>query len=55
LKLQNIILKEFYKFAFDGKTKDDSITSCYWILTGLTTVSINAAQGCPELVQSNVF
>jgi len=54
LKLQNILLNEFYTFAFDGKTKEDCVTSCYWILTGLTCVSTNAAQGCPELVQSNV-
>ena len=55
LKIQNIILNEFEKFAFEGKTKDDCITSCYWILTGLTIVSLDAASGCPELVLSNVL
>lgn len=53
LKLQNILLKEFKKFAFEGHTQDDCITSCYWILIGLTTVSKDAADGCPELVQSH--
>ena len=51
-KLQTLLLNEFAKFAFEGKTKDDCITACYWILTGLTMVSSNAAEGMPELVQS---
>ena len=55
LALQNILLDEFHKFAFEGKTKEDCITSCYWILTGLTIVSPDAASGCPELVQSVAF
>lgn len=55
LKLQNILLKEFHKFAFEGQTKDDCITSTYWILTGLTLVSPEAAEGLPYLVQSNAF
>jgi hypothetical protein len=55
LKLQNILLKEFYKFAFEGQTKEDCITSTYWILTGLTLVSPEAAEGLPYLVQSNAF
>jgi len=50
--LQNLLLVEFERFAFEGKTKEDCITSCYWILMGLTIVSPNAAIGCPELVQS---
>ena len=55
LRIQNIILNEFEKFAFEGKTKDDCVTSCYWILTGLTIVSLDAASGCPELVLSNML
>ena len=55
ITLQKIILNEFEKFAFEGKTKDDCITSCYWILTAMTIVSPDAASGCPELVQSNSF
>lgn len=51
--LQNLLLDEFEKFAFQGKTNEDCITSCYWILTGLTMVSDDAAEGCPELVQSH--
>ena len=52
IKLQEILLDEFEKFAFQGKTDEDCTTSCYWILTGLTIVSLNAAEGYPELVQS---
>ena len=55
LKLQNILLDEFNKFAFEGQTKEDCITSTYWILTGLTLVSPDAAEGLPYLVQSNAF
>ena len=55
IKLQDILLKEFEKFAFEGRTREDSTTSCYWILTGLTMVSVDAAEGCPELVQSSSF
>lgn len=55
LKLQKILLNEFHKFAFDGETREDCITSTYWILTGLTLVSPEAAAGLPYLVQSNAF
>ena len=54
-KLQNILLEEFEKFAFEGKTKEDCVTSCYWILTGLTMVSVDAAEGMSELVQSQII
>ena len=53
--LQNIILTEYEKFAFEGQTPDDCITSCYWILMGLSIVSENAAEGMPELVHSQVI
>ena len=53
--LQNIILNEYEKFAFEGETPDDCITSCYWILMGLSIVSENAAEGMPELVHSQVI
>jgi len=53
--LQNIILTEYEKFAFEGETPDDCITSCYWILMGLSIVSENAAEGMPELVHSQVI
>ena len=55
LKLQDILLEEFKKFAYEGKTKEDCITSCYWILSGLTLVSQGAAEGYPHLVQSVSF
>ena len=55
LNLQNIILDEFEHLVFEGSTKDDCITSSYWILTALTSVSKDAAEGCSELVQSNVI
>ena len=51
--LQKILLYEFAKFAYQGKTKEDCITASYWILMGLTMVSPEAALGCPALVQSN--
>ena len=53
IKIQNILLKEFEKFIYQGTTKTDCITASYWILMGLTTVSPSAAAGCPALVQSN--
>ena len=53
--LQNIILTEYQKFAFEGQTPDDCVTSCYWILMGLSIVSENAAEGMPELVHSQVI
>ena len=52
IKLQRILLHEFNKFVHEGQTKDDCITASYWILMGLTTVSEDAAAGCPALVQS---
>lgn len=53
LILQNLILDQFERFAFEGSNKENSITSCYWILTGLTMVSQGAAEGYPHLVQSS--
>ena len=53
IKIQNILLKEFEKFVYQGATKTDCITASYWILMGLTSVSPSAAAGCPALVQSN--
>ena len=43
---------ETLKLINEGKTKEDVVTSCYWILTALTMVSPNAAEGLPDLVQS---
>ena len=53
--LQNVILNEYEKFAYEGTTDDDCTTSCYWILMGLSIVSENAAEGMPELVHSQVI
>ena len=53
IKIQHILLNEFYKFVYEGKTREDCITASYWILMGLTMVSPEAASGCPALVQSN--
>ena len=53
LILQNILLDYFERFAFEGSNKENCITSCYWILTGLTMVSQGAAEGYPHLVQSS--
>ena len=53
IKIQNILLTEFEKFVYQGKTKSDCITASYWILMGLVSVSPSAASGCPALVQSN--
>ena len=52
IKIQNILLKEFEKFVYQGKTKSDCVTASYWILMGLASVSLSAAAGCPALVQS---
>ena len=52
--LQNLILNEYEKFAYEGKTTDDCVTACYWILMGLSIVSDSAAEGMPELVQSQI-
>ena len=54
-QIQEILLSEYDKFAFEGKTPDDCITSCYWILMGLSIVSNDAAEGMPELVHSQVI
>ena len=50
-RLQTILLNEFNKFLTQGITDEDKTTAAYWILTGLTIVSPDAAYAMPNLVQ----
>ena len=54
LQIQKILLNEFNRFLSEGKTNQDKITSCYWVLTGLTMVSSDAAEAMPHLYQSTI-
>lgn len=53
-ELQTILLNEFEKFLTEGQSIDEKTTACYWILTGLTMVSYNAAEAYPHLVHSYI-
>lgn len=50
--LQDIILDIFHRLSFEGNTRDNCVTSCYWILSALVLLSNDAAAGYPHLVHS---
>jgi len=52
LMIQNILLKEFERFAEEGVTEGDKKTAVKLMIAGLTQVSIDAANSYPYLVWS---
>ena len=51
IKMQNIILNEFYRLINEGINREEKKLGAILILTGLVEISIEAADALPHLIQ----